>query len=333
MGEADRQRALRRRVQRERQVHLVRLQVEHRIAIGGFDICQFARRTPWRCPWPSRCRRRSIRRWPGPSGNTAARRAVPRCAASWCGGRGRSALVGRTAPVRRPIKPAAGNSAAAPASARRPSRVVMVWCLPVSTGRSSMRDAIGIQSPFQPGNAARCRGAHPKPHVLPLTDDRRRHPARQQRGWHRLAHPGPDLHAAAGDGEQLLLARAAAARHLRAAAHPSDAGRIHLRVRWPLRPGARRTVGQCLRRRPDPPAARHSAWAVQPLAGQHHLPVLGVADAPAVGPVPGDRQRAGSGRGGASRRPARGEFPAAARRELSQRRAFTCSRAKPAIDA
>ena len=63
------------------------------------------------------------------------------------------------------------------------------------------------------------------------TDDRRRHAARQQRGRDRLEHPRPDLQAAAGDREQLLLARAVAARHLRAAAHPSDAGRVHLRVR------------------------------------------------------------------------------------------------------
>ena len=38
MGEADRQRALRRRVQREGEVDLVGLQVEHRVAVGGFDI-------------------------------------------------------------------------------------------------------------------------------------------------------------------------------------------------------------------------------------------------------------------------------------------------------
>ena len=34
VGEADRQRTLRRRIQRERQVYLVRLQVEHRIPVG-----------------------------------------------------------------------------------------------------------------------------------------------------------------------------------------------------------------------------------------------------------------------------------------------------------
>ena len=100
MGEADRQRALRRRVQRERQIDLVGLQIEHRVAIGGLRHTPTARRTPWRCPSPYRCRRRSIRRWQGPSGNTAARPAVPRCAASWCGGCDRRWSRWRTAPGR-----------------------------------------------------------------------------------------------------------------------------------------------------------------------------------------------------------------------------------------
>ena len=39
-GEADRQCALRRRIQREGQVDLVGLQIEHRIAVGGFDVFQ-----------------------------------------------------------------------------------------------------------------------------------------------------------------------------------------------------------------------------------------------------------------------------------------------------
>jgi hypothetical protein len=49
-------------------------------------------------------------------------------------------------------------------------------------------------------------------------------------------------------------------------------------------------------------AARHSPWPVQPQPIQHHLPVLGVADAPPVGPVPRDPQHAGSRRSGAHRR-------------------------------
>ena len=40
VGETDRQRALRRRVQRERQIDLVRLQVEHRVGVGGLDVFQ-----------------------------------------------------------------------------------------------------------------------------------------------------------------------------------------------------------------------------------------------------------------------------------------------------
>src|SRR5436190_15284340 len=111
-----------------------------------------------------------------------------------------------------PIKLAAGNSAAAPASARRPSRVVMVWCLP--------EFALAILIP----NPAKKQDVEERKHVLPLSNDRRRHPARSQRGWHRLAHTGPDLYAASGDGEQFDVARAAASRHLRAAAHPSDSG-------------------------------------------------------------------------------------------------------------
>ena len=39
---------------------------------------------------------------------------------------------------------------------------------------------------------------------------------------------------------RLLLARAAAARHLRAAAHPHQPGRVHLRAGGQVRPGARR---------------------------------------------------------------------------------------------
>ena len=70
-----------------------------------------------------------------------------------------------------------------------------------------------------------------------------------------------------------------------------------------------------------------------------------VADAQAVGPVPRDRQRARPGRGGASRRHARGGVHAASvtanGRATSaactprgtQRGRFTCSRAKPAIEA
>ena len=89
MGEADRQRALpasgsaRRRgrpCSTADRAPSCRRSTRHRPAW---------RRTPWRCPSPCRCRRRSIRRWRGPSGNTAVRPAAPRCAASWCGGRGR----------------------------------------------------------------------------------------------------------------------------------------------------------------------------------------------------------------------------------------------------
>src|SRR3954454_2447688 len=110
------------------------------------------------------------------------------------------------------MKPAAGSSAATPASARRPSRVVMVWCLP--------EFALAILIP----NPAKKQDVEERKHVIPLSTHRRRNPARNQRRRHRVAYPGPDLYAAAGDREQLLLARAAAARHLRAAAHPPDPG-------------------------------------------------------------------------------------------------------------
>ena len=123
MGEADRQRARRRRVQREGEIDLVRLQIEHRIAIGGTRRIPVWRRTPWRCPWPFRCRNRSIRRWRGPWRSRAIRPAARRSAETFvrrtrsnvlsgvdCARAGRSAR-GRSR---------SNGSAAAPARARRP---------------------------------------------------------------------------------------------------------------------------------------------------------------------------------------------------------------------
>ena len=54
--------------------------------------------------------------------------------------------------------------------------------------------------------------------------------------------------------ELVLLARDLPARHFRAAAHPSDPGRIHLHARGPLRPRARRP-GICRDRGRSDPAA------------------------------------------------------------------------------
>ncbi len=146
MGEADGQRALRRRVQRERQVDLVGLQIEHRVAVGGLDIGQAARRTPWRCPSPCRCRRRSIRRWQGPSGNTAVRPAARRCAASWCGARGRTWF-------RWPAAHWRSRSARRPAAARRRrrapgGRVGWSWlCVSQCSGRTDPQsDGPALQS-------------------------------------------------------------------------------------------------------------------------------------------------------------------------------------------
>ena len=71
----------------------------------------------------------------------------------------------------------------------------------------------GLHNVIHP--AHRARSTQEPPHDDSSTDDRRRLAARQQRGRDRLAPPGPDLYAAARDREQLLLARAATARHLR----------------------------------------------------------------------------------------------------------------------
>src|SRR5262249_26455095 len=48
--------------------------------------------------------------------------------------------------------------------------------------------------------------------------------SRHRDRWHCLEYSGPDLRAEGAERELVLLARDISARHLRAAAHPSDAG-------------------------------------------------------------------------------------------------------------
>ena len=101
----------------------------------------------------------------------------------------------------------------------------------------------------------------------------------------------------------VLLARHLPARHLRAAAHPSDPGRVHLHAGGPLRPGARRQGLRRHRRRPDPAADADQPHGIFNKTDQTgEMLLLGVADAPALRPVLGDPFDEGAepaGRGGA----------------------------------
>ena len=154
MGKADGQCALRCGVQRKRQVHLVRLQIEHRISVGGLRHRPIGHRTPWRCPLPCRCRRRSIHRWQDPSGSKAVPPAARQCAASWFGAPGRRWF-------RWPAAHWRSGSTRIQAATRRPRRAPggRVWwsCvrLPVSDRTDPQSDETALQS-----HARRAKGGH-----------------------------------------------------------------------------------------------------------------------------------------------------------------------------
>ncbi len=140
------------------------------------------------------------------------------------------------------------------------------------------------------------------------------HQGRHRHRRHRLEHPRTDLRAEACLRKLVFLARHLPAGHLRAAAHPSDPGRVHLPVRRPARRRARRQGLRRQCRRSAPAADRHAAWLVQQDRPAGEVPVLGDADAQALRPVLGDPQHegaeAGGGRGALGQ--ARGHVPAAA---------------------
>ena len=124
------------------------------------------------------------------------------------------------------------------------------------------------------------------------TDDRRHHQGEYRRRRYRLEHPGPDLRPQASQREFVRLARHLPARHVRAAAYPSHARRVHLHVRRPPRLRARRQGLRGGPRRPHPDADEYSARHLQQVGSDGEVFLLGDADAQALRPVLGDPQHA-----------------------------------------
>ena len=129
VGEADRQCPRRRRVQREGEIDLVRLQIEHRIAVGGFDIGKLCVEhfgdvlrhvDAGAAPFAGDVM--SFWKYGSSPGSAAIRNVLVR--------RIRSKVLSLAVCACAEANQVTDSSAAAPARDRRPSGVVMVICLP-----------------------------------------------------------------------------------------------------------------------------------------------------------------------------------------------------------